>query len=200
VKLTEKACRAAKPGDKLTHDGAYGSGRLLLIVSAAGRKAWVYRDRRNGKDRSKTLGAHPAMGLAEAIIAARRISEPQAQEPTASGTLKELLAAYTASLGTRPSARDARIVFGLAFPEGDPLLGQLARNVTTADIAAVLRRRAATGATTSVNRLRAGLHAAFAFAAKHDYDPRRKDDAAMFEIQANPVTNTMSGNGHGAAC
>jgi len=191
MKLTEKACRAAKPGDKLTHDGSYGTGRLLLIVSAAGRKAWVFRDRRGGADRSKTLGAHPAMGLAEAIIAARRASGGEDDEPAAaSGTLGELLAAYRISLGARPSARDARNAFGLAFPEGDPLLRRLARDVTTADIAAVLRRRAATGATTSVNRLRSGLHAAFAYAAKHDYDPRRQDDTAAFQIQANPVTGT----------
>ncbi len=190
MKLTEKACRAAKPGDKLTHDGTYGSGRLLLIVSAAGRRAWVYRDRRGGKDHSKTLGTHPTMGLAEALIAARRLGQPEPDEPAASGTLGELLAAYVGALGARPAARDARNAFRLAFPEGDPLLLRPAQSVTTAEIAAVLRRRAGAGATTSVNRLRAGLHAAFAFAARHDYDPRRQDDAATFAIQANPVTGT----------
>lgn len=190
MKLTEKICRAAKPGDKLTHDGAYGTGRLLLVVSAAGRKAWVYRDRRDGKDHSKTLGAHPDMGLAEAIVAARRASEPNAPEPEAVGTLSELLTAYQTSLGTRPSARDARIVFGLAFPEKDPLRQRLARSITTAEIAAVLRRRAATGATTSVNRLRSSLHAAYAYAAKYDYDPRRQDEAATFHIETNPVAGT----------
>ena len=190
MKLTEKVCRAAKPGDKLTHDGMYGAGRLLLVVSAAGRKAWVYRDRRGGKDRSKTLGTHPAMGLAEALIAASRIGNPDADEPDAAGTFGELLTAYETSLGERPTARDARNAFALAFPESDPLRRRLARDVTTADIATVLRRRAAAGATTSVNRLRSCLHAAFAYAARHDYDPRRKDDAATFQIQANPVTGT----------
>lgn len=195
MKITDKACRAARPGDKLTHDGTYGTGRLLLIVSPAGRKAWVYRDRRGGKDTTKTLGTYPDLGLAEAIIAARRMGSPEPDEPPEAGTLAELLLAYRTSLGTRPSARDARIAFGLAFPKGDPLLLRPARSVTTAEIARVLQRRAkkgrgGKGATTSVNRLRSCLHAAYAFAARYDYDPRRQDEAATFHIETNPVAGT----------
>jgi hypothetical protein len=187
LKLTDKAVRAAPHGAKLTDDGEYGGGRLVLIVSTTGTRSWHIRSRVNGSDRSRKLGEYPTMGLAAARTAARAMG---GKELVRTGTLLDLLTAYRESLGERPTARDAKIVFNLAFPEGDPLLKREAASITTADVAAVLRRRAATGITTSVNRLRSLLHAAFAHAAKYDYDPRKPAGTATFKISHNPVTGT----------
>lgn len=199
MKLTVDIVRAAKPGTKLTDDGEHGGGRLVLIVSEKGTRSWHVRSRVNGTDRTRKLGEYPAMNLADARAAARSMG---GKELVRTGTLADLLDAYRESLGDRPTARDAGVIFRLAFPEGDPLLKREAASITTAEIAAVLRHRAATGgrvdpktgkprgATTSVNRLRSMLHAAFAHAAKFDYDPRKPAGAATFKIALNPVTGT----------
>jgi hypothetical protein len=187
MKLTDKIVRAAQPGTKTTDDGEHGGGRLVLFVSAKGARSWHIRSRANGTDRSRKLGEYPAMSLADARAAARSMA---GKELVRTGTLQDLLAAYRESLGERPTAHDAKIVFNLAFPEGDPLLKREAASITTAEVAAVLRRRAATGITTSVNRLRSLLHAAFAHAAKYDYDPRKPNGTATFKITHNPVTGT----------
>lgn len=187
MKLTDKIVRAALPGTKVTDDGEHGGGRLVLFVSATGARSWHIRSRANGTDRTRKLGEYPTMGLAAARAAARAMA---GKELVRTGTLQDLLTAYRESLGERPTARDAKIVFNLAFPEGDPLLKREASSITTAEVAAVLRRRAATGITTSINRLRSLLHAAFAHAAKYDYDPRKPAGTATFKISHNPVTGT----------
>jgi integrase len=64
MKLTDKAIRAAAPGEKpyRLSDG----GGLNLFVSPAGGRLWRYRYEMQGKERQLALGAYPTVGLAEA--------------------------------------------------------------------------------------------------------------------------------------
>jgi integrase len=53
---------------------------LRLRVGAGGRKAWIVRTRAGGKPINKTLGAYPALGLADARGAARDLHSQIAKE------------------------------------------------------------------------------------------------------------------------
>jgi hypothetical protein len=75
MKLTEKACRAAKPGDKLTHDGTYGSGRLL--------RAFI----ENLQPRSVTVECVPGEDAAELFIMAVHRAECMQNELRAGTTV-----------------------------------------------------------------------------------------------------------------
>jgi integrase len=179
--LTDKMVRAALPGDKLTDAGAYGDGRLLLIVSAAGRKAWVYRNRGNGRDIKKTLGRYPDMTLADAREAARTVAGHGVERR---GTLGQLLDGYADSLAGRASYDDVR---GSIKTNRHALYAKQAKDVGPADIAAILRTIAARGALVRVNRFRAMLSAAFNWGARRDHDPLSPVHETRFGIVANPV-------------
>jgi integrase len=64
---------------------------LRLRVGAGGRKAWIVRTRAGGKPINKTLGAYPALGLADARNAARGLLIQIAKEgaPRAKKTFGE---------------------------------------------------------------------------------------------------------------
>jgi hypothetical protein len=167
---------------------------LVLVPTKHGvRKDWVYRSRANGRDQSRTLGQYPELKLSEARALAReRGAQPEAMKRR--GSLDDLLDAYVKSLRARGAERTAADVegeFNRSIPKADAIRRREARSITTADVTAVLRRKAATGATTRVNRLRAMLSAAFNYAAKHDYDPRKPAGSASFLIQHNPASGTL---------
>lgn len=188
--LTDRVIRSARPGTKLSDDdGSWGTGRLILSVSPRGRKIWVFRGRTAGRDHTRKLGDYPTLSLSDARAAARALNR-RPDPMRRGGTLGELLKAYVASLRARGagSARATELQFRRSVP--DSLLAKEARSITTSDIAAVLRAKARRGATTSVNRLRAALSAAFNFAARHDHDPRGEADDAVFLIEGNPVLGT----------
>jgi integrase len=72
-KLTDRECRAAKPGRH--GDG----GSLYLLVSPAGARSWVFMYPKNGKRRELGLGAYPAIGLARAREKAAAMRTAQAE-------------------------------------------------------------------------------------------------------------------------
>ena len=56
---------------KTVGEGRHGDGDgLQLIVSASGRRKWVFRYQLNGVRRDMGLGPYPAVGLSDARIAA----------------------------------------------------------------------------------------------------------------------------------
>jgi hypothetical protein len=203
--LTDAAIRKASVGQKLSDNhGERNKGRLVLVVTETGRKTWHFREQnfRGGKriDRTKKLGEYPAMSLAEAREEARLASaRPDAQ--WRAGTFGELLDAYVKSLEARnaASAADTRKELTRAIALDDPIRKREARDITAPDIAKILREKhlGKVGAdgerklvTTRVNRLRSLLLAAFNYAGKHDYDPRRATAAATFDVPHNPVAST----------
>jgi hypothetical protein len=191
AKLTSRAIDAAKAPAKLTDDAELtGGGRLMLIVRPRA-KTWVLRTQSAGRDTTATIGHYPALSLAEARRLAQDIAEGRKPDVRQKGgTLSELLEAYAASLGERPSAREtrnlARWLLGKDFTH--PLARKQANLIESADLAELLREKVLAGKTTSVNRGRAALSAAYNFGARHDLDPRRPLGSPKFGIKVNPVT------------
>ena len=114
------------------------------------------------------------------------------QFEAAKGTLSDLLNSYVASLERqgKPTAKDARYMFDKhvtgPFPE---LADKKAHKVSIEDISEVLRLMIQKGVTTSCNRTRSFLHAAFAFGLKADHDPRHQlEHGSRFYLQHNPVS------------
>jgi integrase len=182
MKLTDKMIRAATPGKKLSDDGEYGGGRLMLVVTATGTKVWKYRKQSNGKDTSKTLGHYPAMSLADAREAARSVAGNGLDRYA---TLEQLLAAYRDSLKGRPSFEEVRCSMQT---NRHVLFNKQARDINAADIAAILRPIFDRGAKVRMNRFRSMLSAAYNWGAKRDNDPTQPAGAVHFGIVSNPAT------------
>lgn len=184
MKLTDKICRAAGPG-KLTDDGEYGAGRLVLLTEKTGTKRWLYRAQLNGKDSSKTLGRFPEMSLAEAREAAR-VAAGRGLDKF--GTLEQMLFAYRDSLKGRASFDDVRST--IETNRHPRLYAKQARDIDPADVTDLLRVVVARGALVRANRWRSMLQAAFNFAAKSDHDPLKPPGSIRFGITMNPVAIT----------
>lgn len=191
AKLTTRAIEAAKAPAKLTDDTQLaGGGRLMLIVRAR-TKTWVLRTQSNGRDSTAAIGHYPAMSLAEARRLAQDMAEGRRPDVRQKGgTLWELMEAYTASLGERPSARETRNLtrWLLGKDQSHTLAAKQANLVESEELAELLREKVLAGKTTSVNRGRAALSAAYNFGARHDLDPRRPLGSPRFGIKINPVT------------
>lgn len=191
MRISTKAAEAAKPGSRLTDDVVLpGGGSLSLVVRERARR-WVIRTRASGQDTSATIGHFPAMGVAAAREKALEIATGQRPDPRRhGGTLRELVEGYVESLGERRGATDAsnmaRWLLGREWQH--PLASKQANLIEPDEVAALLRIKVEAGATTSVNRARATLHAAYAWGAKRDLDPRRPAAAAVFAIKSNPVS------------
>lgn len=63
-KLTDHACRSAKPGEKAKK--LFDGGGLHLFVSPKGAKVWRLAYRLDGKPQTATLGEYPLLTLADA--------------------------------------------------------------------------------------------------------------------------------------
>jgi integrase len=63
-KLTDNACRTAKPGDKAKK--LFDGGGLHLFISPKGAKVWRLAYRMDGKPQTATLGDYPLLTLADA--------------------------------------------------------------------------------------------------------------------------------------
>lgn len=63
-RLTDHACRSAKPGDKAKK--LFDGGGLHLFVSPKGAKVWRLAYRLDGKPQTATLGEYPLLTLADA--------------------------------------------------------------------------------------------------------------------------------------
>ena len=108
------------------------------------------------------------------------------------GTLKELCENYVATLA-RQGKKSAGQVEGCferyilkPFPD---LASRKAREVSVDDVVSIIRRMIENGITTTSNRLRSYLHAAYEYGMKADNDPREQlAHGKRFLIEHNPVT------------
>ncbi|CAJ0876752.1 hypothetical protein AMST5_02814 [freshwater sediment metagenome] len=147
-KLSDPKVKAAKAGKHGDGDG------LTLVVSEAGARKWVLRYQLNGKRRDMGLGPYPAISLAaarQAAISARSLAA-QGVDP--------LEARQTARKAARPIPTFAEVAEGVIEDaqvrlNGErvgywwrrhlgptycaPLLDRPANEITTSDVAAVLR-------------------------------------------------------------
>lgn len=76
--LTDLKVRTAKPTEK--QQKLYDGGELLLLITPAGGKRWVFKYRVDGKEKSLALGTYPDDSLAEA-----RARRDNAREKLAAG-------------------------------------------------------------------------------------------------------------------
>lgn len=116
----------------------------------------------------------------------------QEEQAARLATLNDLCHSYIANLRHkgRKSAdqveRSLRYYVLTPFPE---LAQKSAQDVTVDDVIGIIRRMIESGVTTTCNRVRSYLHAAFAYGMKADNDPLEQVlHNKRFDIQVNPVT------------
>ena len=137
-------------------------GGLTFTLSAGGTAAWVLRYRHGGKPRELTLGQYPDLTLKAARERARderaavqkgvdvaRERQREKSEAAAAKSFRQLAADYMAkvfpTLAKNTVKQRKQHIEGVIFPK---LAGRAARDVTTADVVAVIE---AVGRMKSVN-------------------------------------------------
>ena len=147
-KLTDRAVKTAGAGRHGDGDG------LHLIVSESGRKKWVMRFQLNGARRDMGLGSYPAVSLAEARIAAADARKQIAQDvdPLAARAAARKSAKPTPTFreiaqfvidDAKRKSTNAKVRYQWERHLGEaysaPLLDRLVNEITTLDVAAVLK-------------------------------------------------------------
>lgn len=211
--LTDKQIRGSKPRDReyilSDDDRSRGNGRLVIRVRPSGTKTWEYRFFVAGKRRKKTLGSYPEVTLASARQRAGEIAEGRAERRTGTGgatadspkyaatadspkyggSLGELLEAYVADLRRqgKVSADEIEAGFRRWIQKPMPLLWETRADLVRAsDIRDLLAHHIRRGVTTSTNRLRAYLHAAYKFGMTSENNPVVAADR-VWGLTSNPV-------------
>jgi len=147
-KLSDRTAKAAAPGKHGDGDG------LFLVVSPAGSRKWVLRYQLNGKRRDMGLGRFPDVGLAAARAAALRARgltaqgvDPLAQRQEAKKAARPLptfgdIAAVVIAEAQAKTA-NAKVAYQWGRHLGPDycgsLLGRPVNEITTLDVAAVLK-------------------------------------------------------------
>ena len=146
--LTELGVKRAKEGRHVDGDG------LMLVVRASGKRAWLLRYQLNGARRDMGLGSYPEIGLKEArqkTSEARRqieagldpIVRRQATQKAARPvpTFGEIAALVIADAQAKSTNEKVKYQWErhLGPPYSGPLLDRPVHEITTLEIAAVLR-------------------------------------------------------------
>lgn len=188
--ITEASIRAAqraiKQGGKtaitLADKAPRGAGRLLLVTRPASAEWYAARYVRGARKLQK-IGTYPALTLAQARAkhAALRGTAGEGRASVAA-----LFAGYVASLRLRgaASADAAEAILNQAADVIGP--ARLARDVTGADISAVLRPVFNRGSRAQADKIRTWMRSAFRWAlvASNDY---RTTTNHQWGILSNPV-------------
>ena len=162
-------------------------------VTPAGNRGYFLRYREDGKSRYLSLGHHPHTPLSAAREKARaaraRLDQglPLVDAPAPSATLDALLRTWLEhqrANDRRGLDTIERMIRGNVPPD---TLSLPARSVTPEHIRAALAVIHQRGARVRANRVRAHLHAMFAYGLKADHDPRRMADPTLFGVTVNPV-------------
>jgi hypothetical protein len=148
ARLTERGVQTAKSGRHSDGDG------LHLVVSETGRKKWVLRYQVGGVRRDKGLGPYPDVGLKEARskaaadraliikgvdpIEERRSARKAAKPVPTFGDIAQLVIADAQSKSTNAKVR-YQWERHLGSVYSGPLLARPVHEITTIEVAAVLR-------------------------------------------------------------
>lgn len=211
--LTDRQVKALKPREReytVSDDTKQrGQGRLALRVRPNGTKEWLFRYYIDGRKRRLSLGAYPAVSLVAArqdaqryagelgnghdpADVARRDKEVLAEARASSyGTLGELMDAYVDDMKARGrrSADDTKTKIHRYVKRPFPRLWNTpARDITTADCRDMLSHHMQCGLTTTTNRMRSWLHAAFHFGLTAENDPRRHSSTS-WGLTGNPLAS-----------
>lgn len=165
-RLTDAACRAAKPADKPRK--LFDGGGLALVVLPSGAKSWRLFDRRpDGRQRTTTLGLYPAVGLAEARRkaqearsaggAAEDAAVPTKTPPRASLTLRQACLDYWKSRADVTPGYRANAIRGLELHVWPELGAAAVGSITRAEVLRVLLALDAKGRHVYVRKVRLWL-------------------------------------------
>lgn len=112
------------------------------------------------------------------------------------GSLYQLILAYRDKMQSENKTSALKVFKSLQRYVIQPfpiLAGKAANSVSSTDIAEVLRAMHDKGITTTLNRTRADLHAAFNVGMTYDYSPTlRSKDGLIFDLHRNPVARIAS--------
>ena len=210
--LTDRQVKALKPRDReytMSDDTRQrGTGRLVIRVRPSGAKEWQYRYHLDGRKRRISLGDYPATSLVQARDTALKLSGvlDGGDDPAAylrhlraeqalyrtHGTLGELCDAYCDDMAThgKSSAEEVRKRLG-RYIKGPfrTLWDRPAHEVSSADIRDMLAHHMQRGVTTTMNRVRSYLHAAYQFGIESELNPRRRSRTHTWGLTANPVSS-----------
>lgn len=165
-----------KKGRKKYADG----GGLSLLVSPAGSKVWYLRKRVDGKEQMISLGAYPAVSLADARRAAEEVGArlamglPPKEEPKPVTTFGELVKEWLVLQASRQSPAYVRdIGQRLARHVLPYLAGKPIPEISPRETLDILNRVCAEGHVETARRLRQYISRIFRFAvvterAEHD--------------------------------
>ncbi|MEC5405097.1 integrase arm-type DNA-binding domain-containing protein [Paraburkholderia sp. MPAMCS5] len=181
--LTDLKIRTAKPTE--TQQKLYDAGGLLLLVTPAGGKRWIFKYRIGGKEKSLALGVYPDVSLVEArkrrdgarekLAAAIDPSEAKKADKrgaklAATNSFEAVALAWMEE--RRSSVEPAQYSKTLARFKADafPWLGK--RPITEIDapeILTALKRVDARGARFTAHRLRSEISRVFRYGIKEGY-------------------------------
>lgn len=210
--LTDRQIKALKPAEReytVSDDTRQrGSGRLVLRVRPNGTKEWQFRYHLDGRKRRVSLGNYPGTSLVQARndvqtlagvldnsddpadhLQRMRAEKAQSRQH---GSLGELCDAYCDDMAARgkSSAEQARKILH-RYIKG-PFRSKWdtpAHEITSPDVRDILAHHMKRGVTTSMNRARSYLHAAYQYGLESELDPRRRSRSLSWGLSANPVSN-----------
>lgn len=189
--LTERGIRALKPEgrDYVVSDkgGARGDGKLILRVRPTGTKEFYYQHHEGGKRKRRKLGNWPDLSLAEAREKAKR--PPEVKADSGAATFDDLLESYIQKLRDEGATTAREVERCFAHDVREPFPGIVALpacQIEPTHITKILRRMIERGVTTTTNRVRSRLHAAFNHGLMQEHNPRVYV-AQRFFLTSNPV-------------
>ena len=167
---------------------------LGLCVSAKGHKSYALHMRVNDIRKKWTIGAIEDVSLSDARATGiewrklvKKDIDPKAK-PEKLVTVQELCEGYIQSLKDNGKKRWNDAERTLEHDCKTPLYKKQANEVTSQEIADVIRGVVNRGSLSQANRVRAYLHAAYAWGMSADLDTTREKTDSRFKITINPVS------------
>ncbi|WP_338803560.1 site-specific integrase [Xenorhabdus griffiniae] len=195
--LTDSKIRGLKPKNSAYYtwqaSATRGTGRLGIKIYPSGRKVFVYRYFKDGKEKFINLGDFPVLSLAEALSksreAAANISAPE-KAIIEHATIEQLFKDYIADQKRRGKRAYDKTQYRLNQVLDSQYIDRStpAKDITPEHIKRVLAEFISRGAVAGSNKVRSNLHAVFNFGLFADNDPAKLNDKVIYGLDRNPVT------------
>lgn len=209
--LTDRQVKALKPRESeytVSDDTRQrGTGRLVLRVRPSGVKEWLYRYHLDGRKRRVSLGAYPGTSLVAARDQAQELAGvlDSGDDPSAhlramradkaasrqAGTLGDLCEAYCDDMAAqgKSSAEETRKRLHRYVKRTHGTIWRMpAHEVTGHHVRDILAHHIQRGVTTTTNRVRSYLHAAYQHGLESELNPRKRSGVA-WGLTHNPVSD-----------
>lgn len=210
--LTDRQVKALKPREReytMSDDTRQrGTGRLVIRVRPSGAKEWQYRYHLDGRKRRVSLGDYPATSLVAARDMALSLSGvlDKGEDPAthlkslrdeqalsrSHGTLGELCDAYCDDMAAHGKSSAEEVRKRLARYIKDPFRSAWntpAHEISSTHVRDMLAHHMQRGITTTTNRIRSYLHAAYQYGIESELNPRRRSRSHTWGLTSNPVSS-----------